>query len=109
MRTSLHQSRVIDYPSFDRSLLPHGGQHVLAHRFQNVFIPLGRMGHDMVQRLMGLAHLVGAETSRHRFPAFAFPGKQQTGAIGRQRDRAIQVPRGYEVGAHDQQFNIKEW
>ncbi len=63
----------------------------------------------MVQRLMGLAHLVGAETSRHRFPAFAFPGKQQTGAIGRQRDRAIQVPRGYEVGAHDQQFNIKEW
>jgi hypothetical protein len=73
---------------------------------------------------MGLAHVVGAETSRHRFHAFAFPGKQQTGAIGLQRDHAIQVPRrlrqaikiGREafllgawrnrMGAHDQQLNI---
>ena len=84
------------------------------------------MGHDMVQRRMGLAHVVGAETSRHRFHALAFPGKQQAGAIGLQRDYAIQVPRGLRqaiqigreafllgawrnrMGAHDQQLTTDQ-
>src|SRR6202047_589741 len=127
MRPLLHQPCVIDDPGFDRSLLLHGGQRVLAHRFQNVFIPPGGVSHHVVQRLMGLAHIVGAETSRHRFHALAFPGKQQAGAIGLQRDHAIPVPRGLRqaiqigreafllgawrnrMGAHDQQLNIKEW
>src|SRR5882724_13054390 len=76
---------------------------------------------------MGLAHVVGTEAGRHRFHTLAFPGKQQAGAIGLQRDYAIQVPRGLRqaiqigreafllgawrnrMGAHDQQLNIKEW
>src|SRR5437899_6319021 len=74
---------------------------------------------------MRLANVVGAETSRHRFHTLAFPGEQQAGAIGLQRDHAIQVPRGLRqaiqigreafllgawrnrMGAHDQQLNIK--
>jgi len=43
---------------------------------------------------MGLTHVVGTEAGRHRFHTLAFPGKQQAGAIGLQRDHAIQVPRG---------------
>src|SRR5712692_3885771 len=76
---------------------------------------------------MGLAHVVGTEAGRHRFHTLAFPGKQQAGAIGLQRDHAIQVPRGLRqaiqigreafllgawrnrMGAHDQQLNIQEW
>src|SRR5882762_8182657 len=81
----------------------------------------------MVQGLMSLTNLVGAQTSRHRFHALALSRKQQAGAIGLQRDYAIQVPRGLRqaiqigreafllgawrnrMGAHDQQLNIKEW
>src|ERR1700694_2088036 len=76
---------------------------------------------------MGLAHVVGTEAGRHRFHTLAFPGKQKAGAIGLQRDHAIQVPRGLRqaiqigreafllgawrnrMGAHDQQLNITEW
>src|SRR6202158_4304877 len=76
---------------------------------------------------MGLTHCVGKEAARHRFHTLAFPGKQQAGAIGLQRDHAIQVPRGLRqaiqigreafllgawrnrMGAHDQQLNIQEW
>jgi len=84
--------------------------------------PSRGVSYHVVQRLMGLAHIVGAETSRHRFHALAFPGKQQAGAIGLQRDHAIPVPRGLRqaiqigreafllgawrnrMGAHDQQL-----
>ena len=76
---------------------------------------------------MGLAHVVGTETSRHRFHTLALPGKEQAGAIGLQRNHAIQVPRGlrqaikigreafllgawrYRVGAHDPQLSTKKW
>src|ERR1700680_4007675 len=76
---------------------------------------------------MGLAHVVGTEAGPHRSHTLAFPGKQQAGAIGLQRDHAIQVPRGLRqaiqigreafllgawrnrMGAHDQQLNIQEW
>src|SRR5882724_2522641 len=76
---------------------------------------------------MGLTHVVGTEAGCHRFHTLAFPWKQQAGAIGLQRDHAIQVPRGLRqaiqigreafllgawrnrMGAHDQQLNIKEW
>src|ERR1700693_3871975 len=76
---------------------------------------------------MALTHLVGTEAGRHRFHTLAFPAEQPAGAIGLQRDPAIQVPRGLRqaiqigreavllgawrnrMGAHDQQLNIKEW
>src|ERR1700730_15151084 len=76
---------------------------------------------------MGLANVVGTEASRHRFHTLTFPGKQQAGAIGLQRNHAIQVPRvvrqaiqisseafllgawRYRIGAHSQQLIIKEW
>jgi hypothetical protein len=75
---------------------------------------------------MGLANIVGTQTSRHRFHALALSRQKQTGAIGLQRNHAIQVPRGLrqaiqigrdafllgawrnKVGAHDQQVNIKD-
>jgi hypothetical protein len=43
---------------------------------------------------MGLAHVIRTEASGHRFHTLAFAGKQQTRAIGLQRNGAIQVPRG---------------
>src|ERR1039457_4695587 len=81
----------------------------------------------MVQGLMRLTNIVGAETSRHRFHTLALPGKQQAGAIGLQRDHAIQVPRGMRqavqisreavflgawrkrMSAHDQQLTTTDW
>jgi hypothetical protein len=126
MRPFLHESRVIDHPSYDRSLLLHDGQRVLPHCLQHIFVTPGSMGYDMVQRLMGLAHVVGTQAGRHRFHALAFAGKKQARAIGLQRDYPIQVPRGmrqaiqvsreafllgawrYRVGAHDPQLIIAE-
>ena len=48
----------------------------------------------MVQRLMGLAHVVRAKAGRHRFDTLALSGQQQAGAIRLQRNNSIQVPRG---------------
>jgi len=48
----------------------------------------------VMQRLMSLANIVGAETRRHRFYTLALPGQQQTGAIGFHGNSSIQVLRG---------------
>jgi hypothetical protein len=48
MLAFLHESRVIDHPSYDRSLPLHDGQRVLPHRFQHVFVAPRSMGYDMV-------------------------------------------------------------
>ena len=48
MPSFLHHPRVIDHPNYDRSLPLHGGQRVLPHRFQGVFVTPGSTGDDMV-------------------------------------------------------------
>jgi hypothetical protein len=52
------------------------------------------MRHNVVQRLMGLAHVIGAQPGRHRFDTLALPWQQQARAIRLQGNDAIQVPRG---------------
>ena len=77
----------------------------MAHLLQHVFVTPGGIGYDVMQRLMSLANIVGAETRRHRLYTLALPRQQQTGAIGFQGNSSIQVLRGLrqaiETGATD--------
>jgi len=43
---------------------------------------------------MRLSNVIGKKAGRHRLHTLALPGQQQTGAIGFQGKRSIQVPRG---------------
>jgi hypothetical protein len=75
MPSFFHQSGVIDHPSLDPSLLLHDVQHVVAHRFQNVFVTPGRMGNEVVEGLMGLPRIGRTETCGHRFHTIPFARK----------------------------------
>src|SRR5215471_10499914 len=48
----------------------------------------------MVERLMGLAHVLRTEAGGHRLDTLPFPWQQQSRAIRLQGNDAIQVPRG---------------
>jgi tetratricopeptide (TPR) repeat protein len=49
----------------------HRGQHLLAHLFQQPSIAPRRLGHDVMQRLVHLAHITGSQTCRHGLDALA--------------------------------------
>ena len=77
----------------DRSVLLHRRQSVLPHCFQKIFIAPGRMRDHMVQRLMGLAHVVGTETEPPSVPHSCVRREEASPCNqGLQRDHPIHVP-----------------
>ena len=90
----LGDASVIDDPGLDGSFLLHQRQHVAAHLSQQIGVAPGRMGDDMVQRLMRLAHVIGGQAGGHRLDALARQLEHQPTAVILQRDVAISVFRG---------------
>src|ERR1700680_1029318 len=69
MSSFLREPRVIHDPGRQRMFSRHGWKHLVANLSQNTSIAPGRIGNDVMQRLMHLAHLAGSQTRRHRLYA----------------------------------------
>src|SRR5208283_4771566 len=73
-------------------MLPrHRGQHLAAHLLQQHGVAPGRVGHDVVQRLMHLPHLARRQTRRHRLDALALEGQEKALGVILHGDDAIGV------------------
>ena len=66
-------------------------QHVAAHRRQQGGIVPGRLGHEVVQRLVRRADPERLDPGRHRLDALALARQQQAGGVGPQRRPPVRV------------------
>jgi len=78
MRALLGEAGVIDDPGGQRMFTRHGGQHLTANLPQQGRVAPGRLGHDVVQRLMHLAHVCRSQTRRHRLDALALDRQKKS-------------------------------
>jgi hypothetical protein len=65
--------------------------HLVAHLSQQCGIAPGRIGHDVMQRLMHLANVTGCKTRCHGLNTLALQGQQQPLRVVFHRDNAIGV------------------
>jgi len=70
----------------------HDWQHLVANLSQNSSIAPGRIGNDVMQGLMHLAHPAGSQMRRHRLDALAFNRQQQSLGVVLDRNHAISMP-----------------
>src|ERR1019366_6230645 len=92
MAALFRKTRVIHDPS--RQPLPprHRGQHLAAYFLQQRGIAPSRIGHDVMQRLVHLAHLAGRQTRSHRLDALPLYRQQQAFRVVLDGNNAISVP-----------------
>ena len=69
----------------------HGRQHLAANLFQERVIAPGRVSHDVMQRLVHLAHVAGGQTRRHRLDALALNRQHETLGVVFDRNHAISM------------------
>ena len=77
-----------------------GRQNLTPHLLEKRVIVPGRIGHDVMQRLMHLAHLAGGKPRSHRLHTFPFPFQQQTRTVAPQRNLAVSMPHGLRQPVH---------
>jgi hypothetical protein len=94
MGALLGKSRVIHDPGRQRMLARHRGQHLAAHLLQKRVIAPGRVGHDVMQRLVHLAHVAGSQTRGHRLDALALDRQHEALGVVLDGDNAIGMPGG---------------
>ena len=94
MPAFLGKAGIINDPRYDRSVLLHRWQDLLAHIIQQCLVTPGRLGHQMVQGLPRGLHIVRPESRGHRLDALSLTGQQQPFAVVLQRRVSIFVSRG---------------
>lgn len=104
MRALLGEAGVIDDPGGQRMFTRHGGQHLTANLPQQGRVAPGRLGHDVVQRLMHLAHVCRSQTRRHRLDALARNRQHQSLGVVLHRNHTISMPGSFCQGI---QIHIK--
>ena len=72
----------------------HRGQHLISHFLQQRGIAPGRVGHNVMQRLVHLAHVARSQTRGHGLDALALQGQQKTLRVVLQGNNAIGMPDG---------------
>ncbi len=87
----LWKPRVIHDPGNQPVPPRHRRQHLVAHLSQQCGIAPGRIGHDVMQRLMHLANVTGRKTRGHGLNTLALQGQQQPLRVVFHRDNAIGV------------------
>jgi len=91
----LGKAGVVDDPGRDRT---ERRQHLVACCGQKRLIRPGRLGDEMVQRLVRSTHPLGPDPSRHRLDALALTRQDQAAAVSGERLRAISVRQGARKG-----------
>ena len=69
-------------------------KHLTPHRGQHLSVVPRRVRHQMMQRLMRAANIVGSQSCRQRLDTLTFSRQQQSGAVVLQWSMSICVPRG---------------
>src|SRR6478735_7141852 len=77
MSSLLGESSVIHDPSCQLMLLGHRRHNLTPHLLQKRVIVPGRIGHDVMQRLMHLAYVAGSQPRCHRLHTLALDRKHQ--------------------------------
>jgi hypothetical protein len=91
MTALFRKPRVIHDPG-DQLVPPrHRWQHLFPHLSQQCSIAPGRIGHNVVQRLVHPANVTGRQTRGHRLHTFALQGQQQPFCVVLHRNHAIGV------------------
>jgi len=75
--------------------LRDGWQDLTANLAKKCIIVPGRIGHDVMQRLVHLAHVAGGQTRCHRLHALALDRQQEAFGVVLNRDHAIGMPCGF--------------
>jgi len=91
MLALLGNTGVVDNPGADWCIFLDLRQHERAHgRKQLAFVPWC-LRHEMMQRLVLGADLVGRNACRHRLDALSVTGQQQSGAVRGERSMPIHM------------------
>jgi hypothetical protein len=85
---------IIYDPGNHWTIFLHDGKHLLSHPAQHLFVAPGRVGNQVMQRLVHAANIVWGQTCSHRLYALPLAWQQQTRAVTLQRTMTIGVPRG---------------
>ena len=91
---------VFPFGSHHGAVFPHGWQHLPQHLRQHLLVISGRVGHQVMQRLMHAANIVGRQARRHRLDALALPRNLQPGAVVLQRCVPVSMPHGVRQAVH---------
>jgi hypothetical protein len=67
----LGKTRIIHNPRHYRTLFLHGGKHIPPHLGQHLLVVPGRVCHQVMERLMHAATIVGSQAGSHRLDALA--------------------------------------
>jgi hypothetical protein len=70
----LGKTRVVDDPRYYRTVLLHGGEHLLPHLLKHLLVVPRRVGHQVLQRLVHAPNLVRSQARRHRLDTLALSG-----------------------------------
>jgi len=73
----------------------HGRKHLATHLPQQRVIALGRIGHNVMQRLMHPPNVSGCQTCGHRLDAFSLDRQHQALGVVLDRNHAISVAGGF--------------
>jgi hypothetical protein len=86
---------VIHDPRHHRTMFLYRRQHFSLHLCQHLLIVPGRIGYQVMERLVHATHILGRQSCGHRFNALAFTRQQQTYAVMLQRHMPVSVPCGF--------------
>ena len=67
----LRKTRVIHDPRHHRTVLLHGREHLPPHLRQHLLVVPGRVGHQMMQRLVHATNIVRRQARCHRLDTLA--------------------------------------
>jgi hypothetical protein len=71
----LRKTRVVHDPRHYRTVLLHGGEHLLPHLLQHRLVVPRRVGHQVMQRLVHAPNIVRSQPRCHRLDTLALSGQ----------------------------------
>jgi hypothetical protein len=96
----LGHAGVIDDPGLNGTARCYRCQGIRPDRLEYYFILPRGIGHQVMQRLVGLAHPLGSQQGCHRLDTLARAGQHQTGQITTQRLAPISMTQALRQALH---------